>query len=276
MSEVSWGKALLHAIIVVFVFVALGRLFAMIDAFPNPDRIGDAKIAALCAAFVVALVASAGMQSGKTWLLVGGLVVLLGLLGLQIHAFLTMVLDKSFTPAPLTAEDRKRPETRIIDDKARLCQNSLGFNLPHPDGFQPMTQLEDKLNGRFAKQNPNLGQWTYANYETGNAILLLVAKDVGKTEGSFRAFAKEIKGGAEKDPEIELGDEEFKWTDGAGEYNLAANTKSVQMDMRCLSRAGGGLASTLVVCAQTVSSGNDNEEDKLKKVREGLQLVPCV
>ncbi len=274
MSDISWGKALLHAVVVVFLFAVVGRAFTLIDAFPNPDRVGEAGTVALCTAFVVAVAASAGLQSGRTWLLIGGLVVLLALLGLQVHAFLTLVLTKSFTPAPLTAEDRKRPETRIVDDKARLCQNSLGFYLPHPDGFQPLTTLEDKLNGKFAKQNPNLGQWAYANYETRDELLLLVAKDVGKTEGSFRAFARGIKGVAAKDPEITLGDEDFKWADGAGEYTLAASTSSVQMDMRCLSRAGGGLASTLVVCAETVTGGED--DDALKRVREGLRLLPCV
>lgn len=274
MSDFSLGKALLHAVIVTFLFVAIGRIFVMIDAFPNPDRVGEASVLVLCGVFVASLVASFGLQNGQTWLLFGGLGVLLVLLGLQVHAFLTLVLDKTFTPVPLTAEDRVRPETRIVDDKARLCQNSLGFYLPHPDGFEPLTQLEDKLNGKFSKQNPNLGQWAYANYETREELLLLVAKDVGKTEGSFRAFAKGIKTTAENDPEIEMGDEDFKWADGAGEYNLSANTKAAQMDLRCLSRAGGGLASTLVVCAETVATGS-GDEDTLRRVRDGLRLLPC-
>jgi hypothetical protein len=275
MSDVSWGKALLHAVIVVFLFVAIGRAFAMIEAVPNPDRIGEAKVLALCAAFVVAVAASAGLQSGQTWLLVGGVIVLVALLGLQVHAFLTLALEKSFTTSPLTAEDRKRPETRIYDHKARLCQNSLGFYLPHPDGFEPLTTLDDKLNGKFAKQNPNIGEWAYANFETNDQILLLVAKDVGKTEESFRAFTRGIRGVSEKDSQVALGDETFKWADGAGEYNLAASTGSAQMEMRCLSRAGGGLASTVVVCAQTVTGGSE-DEDLLRRVRDGLRLVPCV
>jgi hypothetical protein len=274
MSDFSWGKALLHAVVVVFLFVAAGRIFSMIDAFPNPDRVGEASVLELCGVFVVAFAASFGMQSGKAWLLFGGIGVLLVLLGIQVHAFLTLVLDKKLTPAPLTAEDRARPETRIVDDKARLCQNSLGFYLPHPNGFEPLTQLEDKLNGKFAKQNPNLGQWAYVNYENREQLLLLVAKDVGKTEGSFRAFAKGIKNVAGNDPEIELGDEDFKWSGGQGEYNLSASTKALQMDLRCLSRAGGGLASTLVVCAETVTEGGDQED--LRRVRDGLRLLPCV
>ena len=44
--------------------------------------------------------------------------------------------------------------------------------------------------------------------------------------------------------------------------------------MRCLSRAGGGLASTLVVCAETGTNGEN--EDALEKVRNGLRLLPCV
>jgi hypothetical protein len=277
MSDFSWGKALLHAVVVTFLFVALGRIFAMIDALPNPNRIGEAGVLALCGVFAVSLLASFGLQSGKPWLLFTGLGVLVVLLGIQVHAFLTLVLDKTtFATAPLTAEERVRPETRIVDDKARLCQNSLGFYLPHPDGFRSLTQLEDKLNRKFAKENPNIGQWAYVNYETGEQILLLIAKDVGKTEGSFRGFAKGVRSVSEKDPDVELGEESFKWADGQGEYNLSAVVqKSTQVDMRCLSRAGGGLASTLVVCAETVAA-DGGDEDALEKVRNGLRLLPCV
>ena len=277
MSDFSLGKALLHAVIVTFLFVAIGRAFAMADAFPNPDRIGEAGVLALCGVFAVTLAASYGLQSGRAWLLFGGLAVLLVLLGLQVHSFLTLALDKTtFAPAPLTAEERRRPETRIIDDKARICQNSLGFYLPHPDGFRALTRLEDKLNKKFAKENPNLAQWAYANYETGEQILLIAAKDVGQTEGNFRAFARGVKKAAKADPAIELGDEDFKWADGQGEYTLSAVVQgSAQVEMRCLSRAGGGLASTLVVCAETGTANGENE-DALEKVRNGLRLLPCV
>lgn len=277
MSDFSLGKALLHAVIVTFLFVAIGRVFAMVEAVPNPNRIGEAGILALCGVFVVTLAASYGLQSGKAWLLFGGLAVLLVLLGLQVHSFLTLALDKTtFAPAPLTAEEKRRPETRIVEDKARLCQNTLGFYLPHPDGFRPLTQLEDKLNKKLAKENPNLTQFAYANYETGEQILLIVARDVGKTEGSFRAFAKGVRSAASNDPTIELGDEDFKWADGQGEYTLSAVVNdSAQVEMRCLSRAGGGLASTLVVCAETGTVNGENE-DALEKVRNGLRLLPCV
>jgi hypothetical protein len=250
MSDFSLGKALLHAVIVTFLFVAIGRVFAMVEAVPNPNRIGEAGVLALCGVFVVTLAASYGLQSGKAWLLFGGLAVLLVLLGLQVHSFLTLALDKTtFAPAPLTAEEKRRPETRIV---------------------------EDKLNKKLAKENPNLTQFAYANYETGEQILLIVARDVGKTEGSFRAFAKGVRSAASNDPTIELGDEDFKWADGQGEYTLSAVVNdSAQVEMRCLSRAGGGLASTLVVCAETGTVNGENE-DALEKVRNGLRLLPCV
>ena len=72
MSYFSLGKALLHAVIVTFLFVAIGRVFAMVDAFPNPDRIGEAGILVLCGVFAVTLAASFGLQSGRAWLLFGG------------------------------------------------------------------------------------------------------------------------------------------------------------------------------------------------------------
>lgn len=273
----SWGKALLHALIVTFLFVAIGQGFSMIEAVPNPGRAGEASVLRLVLVFGIALAASFGLQTGRAWLLFPGVCALLVLLGLQVHAFLTVALDQTtFEPAPLTADERRRPETRIVDDKARICQNALGFYLPYPSDFQPLTQLEDKLNRKLKKENPNIGQWAYANYETGEQLLIITAKDVGKTEANFRAFVRGVRSAAKDDPTVELGEDDLKWSDGQGEYTLSAVVQgTVQVDMRCLSRPGGGLASTLVVCAETATQSEGNE-DALEKVRNGLHLLPCV
>jgi hypothetical protein len=268
----GWGKALLHVMIVVFLLVALGRIFAMLDEFPNPDRIGDAGLREILLAVAFAVVGSYGLQTRQWFLLGGGIAAILVLVGLQVHAFLTFALDKSFTPAPLTLAEKRRPETLIIDDKARICHDALGFSLPHPDGFEPQIDLEDRLNKKLAKDNPNLGQWAYANSETGEAVLLIVAKDVGQTEQSFRAFAKGIRSNWENDPEIDIRDEDFKWKEGQGEYDVMTLVKDkAEMGLRCLSRAGEGEASAVVVCAETVSG----EGDSLSSVRKGLHLTSC-
>lgn len=265
-------KALLHVVIVLFLLVALGRGLAMIDSVPNPQRMGDAGIIELACAFALALVASFGLQTGRRFLLFGGLAGILVLMGLQVHSFLTLALDKKFTPEPLTAEEKRRPETQIIDDKARLCHDALGFSLPHPGGFEPQTDLEDELNARFSKENPNLGQWAYANPETGEAVLILVAKGVGQTEESFRGFARGMRGTWDQDPDIDVRDENLSWSGGQGEYNVSTSIKDKgQMDMRCLSRTGPDAASSLVVCAETVTGGGD----PLGSLRKGLRLTSC-
>jgi hypothetical protein len=267
----SPAKALLHVMIVLFLLVALGRVFARIDAFPNPGHAGDAGVAELLWGFGLALVASFGLQTGRRLLLFGGLAGLLVLVGLQVHAFLTLALDKKFTPEPLTAEEKRRPEMLIIDDRARLCHDALGFSLPHPSGFEPQTALEDELNAKFSKENPNLGQWAYVNSETGEAVLILVAKGVGKTEESFRGFAKGMRGSWDQNPEISINDEGFSWSEGQGEYNVSTSIKEAQMDLRCLSRAGAEEASSMVVCAETVAG----DRSSLSGVRKGLRLSSC-
>jgi hypothetical protein len=265
-------KALLHVMVVLFLLVALGRVLAMVDSVPNPQRVGDAGIAELAGAFALALVASFGLQTGRRFLLFGGLAGILVLVGIQVHSFLTLALDKKFTPEPLTAEEKRRPEMLIIDDKARLCHDSLGFSLPHPSGFEPQTALEDELNAKFAKENPNLGQWAYVSSETGEAVLILVAKGVGQTEESFRGFAKGIRSTWDQDSEIEVHDEDLSWSGGRGEYNVSTSVKDkAQMDMRCLSRTGADEASALVVCTETVAG----DGDPLSGVRKGLRLTSC-
>jgi hypothetical protein len=267
----SPAKALLHVIIVLFLLVALGRVFARIDAFPNPERVGDAGVVELLWAFALALVASFGLQTGRRFLLFGGLAGILVLVGLQVHAFLTLALDKKFTPEPLTAEEKRRPEMLIIDDKARLCHDALGFSLPHPSGFEPQTALEDELNAQFSKENPNIGQWAYADPETGEAVLILVAKGVGQTEESFRGFAKGMRSSWDQNPEIEIRDEDFSWSGGQGEYNVSTSIKDARMALRCLSRTGADEAGSLVVCAETVAQ----EGDPLSGTRKGLRLTSC-
>jgi hypothetical protein len=268
----GWGKALLHVMIVVFLLVALGRIFSRIDEFPNPDRVGDAGVRELLLAVAFAVVGSYGLQTRQWFLLAGGIIAILVLVGLQVHAFLTLALDKSFTPAPLTLAEKRRPETLIIDDKARICHDALAFSLPHPSGFEPLIDLEDRLNKKMAKENPNLGQWAYANSETGEEFLILVAKDVGQTEQSFRAFAKGIRSTWENDPDIDIRDESFQWSEGKGEYDVKTVVKDkAEMGMRCLSRTGEGEAAALVVCAETVGA----EGDSLSSVRRGLHLTSC-
>src|SRR5581483_10192263 len=163
-------------------------------------------------------------------------------------------------------------EMLIIDDKARLCHDALGFSLPHPSGFEPQTALEDELNARFSKENPNLGQWAYANSETGEGVLILVAKGVGQTEESFRGFAKGMRSTWDQNPEIDVRDEDFSWSEGQGEYNVSTSIKDkAQMDMRCLSRTGADEGSSLVVCAETVAG----DGDPLSSLRKGLRLTSC-
>jgi hypothetical protein len=265
-------KALLHVMVVLFLLVALGRGLAMIDSVPNPQKAGDAGMAELAGAFALALVASFGLQTGRRFLLFGGLAGILVLVGLQVHAFLTVALDKKFTPEPLTAEEKRRPEMQIIDDKARLCHDALGFSLPHPSGFEPQTALEDELNAKFAKEYPNLGQWAYANTETGEAVLILVAKGVGQTEESFRGFARGMRNTWDQNPEIDVQKEDLSWSGGQGEYSVSTSIKDKgQMDMRCLSRTGPDEASALVVCAETVTG----DGDPLGSLRRGLRLTSC-
>jgi hypothetical protein len=270
-SVFSPAKALLHIMIVVFLLVALGRVFARIDAFPNPEHAGDAGVVELLWAFGLSLLASFGLQTGRRFLFFGGLAGILVLVGLQVHAFLTLALDQKLTPEPLTAEEKRRPEMQIIDDRARLCHDALGFSLPHPSGFEPQTALEDELSSKFSKENPNLGQWAYASSESGEVVLILVAKGVGKTEKSFRAFSKGIRGSWEDNPEITVKDEDFSWFEGGGEYNVSTSIKEARMDLRCLSRPGAEERDSLVVCAETVTG----EGDSLGSVRKGLRLTSC-
>jgi len=284
MSEFSVGKALLHVILAVALFILVGVAFAVVTQSQDSHALGEAAGRTLLWVVLAAFAASWAFQTEKG--LVGILLcgVLLLVFCFQIADFMKInkasvagtgaeaaTAEEDLPFEELNAEERRRPETIIANDRARLCQPALGFSVPQPTGFVPSPELETQLaSGLKQYKDVNLGQWAFENGDTGQRLVIQAAKGIGKTESNFRAFTKGLRKGVEKTRGVQVDSENVDWTGGRGEYEMSARVNGNGITLHCVSRGGEG-GPSLTVCV-TTPSGNG---DSLASHRNGIRLSPC-
>jgi hypothetical protein len=282
MSGFSVGKALLHVVLAVVLFIAVGVLFAVVTQTRDAHALGEAAGKTLLWVVLAAFAASWAFQTEKGLLgfLFAGVILLI--VCFQIADFVKINKTRGSGPAaegaaeaelslaPMTAEERRRPETIITNDRARLCQPALGFSLPQPTGFNPSPELETKLDAAIKNlEEKNLGQWAFANSDTGQVLVIQVAKGIGNNESTFRSFTKGLRKGVEKNRGTQVEGENVDWTVDHGEYEMTARVNGKGVALRCVSR--GGADSPLTVCVMTPTA----DGDPLENLRNGIRLSPC-
>jgi hypothetical protein len=285
MSEFSVGKALLHVVFAVALFIAVGVAFAVVTQATDARALGEAAGKTLLWVVLAAFAASWAFQTDKG--LVGILLtgVLLLIFCFQLADFMkinkakgtgagteaTATEEEELPFQELNAAERRRPETIIANDRARLCQPALEFSLPQPTGFVPSPELESQLaSGLKQYKDINLGQWAFENGDTGQRLIIQAAKGIGKTESNFRAFTKGLRKGVEKTKGVHVESENVDWTGGRGEYEMSAQVNGNGITLHCVSRGGGG-GGALTVCVTTPTAGGD----PLQSQRNGIRLTPC-
>jgi hypothetical protein len=282
MSEFSVGKALLHVVLAVVLFIAVGVLFAVVTQARDAHALGEAAGKTLLWVVLVAFAASWAFQTGKGLIGVVLSGVILLIVFFQIADFIKInktqgtgteagaaPADENLPFEELTAEEKRRPETIITNDRARLCQPALGFSVPQPTGFSPSPALETQLaSGLKEYKDVNLGQWAFENSDTGLRIVIQAAKGIGKNESNFRAFTKGLRKGVEKTRGVRVDSENVDWTDGRGDYEMSAQVNGNGITLHCVSRGGDD---ALTVCVTTPTGGGD----PLQSQRNGIRLSPC-
>ncbi|MFL6235439.1 MAG: hypothetical protein ACJ76N_20045 [Thermoanaerobaculia bacterium] len=266
----SLVKGSLHGLAVIAVFMLVGLAFAATGAFGDrSDKTAEIAGQQLVVAFLLAIVASYGFQTGKKVL--GG--VMLGLVALllayQVFFFSRVARDVA-DATPMTAAEKKYPESG--EDNPRLCQAALGFSFPHPPGafaFSDSGRLDPAHEPRLSA---NVSRWVWTDLGKGERIVVRAIKGVGRTEGGFRAFTAGVKQGLEEDGGASMTGDRWLWTDGRGEFNVSGRfPNGTSLQMRCLSRGPAGSRSPLTVCIQTFTGA----ESDLQEVETGLELAPC-
>ena len=266
--SVSFVKGVLHGAAVIAVFMLVGMAFAATGAFGDQaDKTGETAGKQLVVAFLLALVASYGFQTGKKVLggVMLGLVALL--LGYQI-VFFTRVARNVEDATPMTAAERKFPESE--EDHPRICQPALGFSFPNPPGsFGNYSGLDP---AHEPKLSANVSRWVWTSPGKGERIVVHAIKGIGRTEDGFRSFTAGVKKGLAEDGGASMTGDRLLWTDGHGEFNVSGRfPNGTRLQMRCLSRAPTDLRSPLTVCLQTFTGA----ESDLQEVEAGLELAPC-
>lgn len=287
MSEFSVGKALLHVVAAVVLFIAVGVVFAVATQSRDAHALGEAAGKTLLWVVLAAFAASWAFQTGKGLLGILFAGVLLLVLCFQVADFIKInktrgtgtgasaetaeAGEEELPFQELTAEEKRRPETIIANDRARLCQSALEFSLPQPTGFSPAPALESQLaSGLREYKDVNLGQWAFENGDTGQRIVIQAAKGIGTNESNFRAFTKGLRKGIEKTQGVRVESENVDWTGGRGEYEMSAQVNGNGVVLHCVSRGGDG-GRALTVCVTTPSGGGD----PLQSQRNGIRLSPC-
>jgi len=269
----SLVKGAFHGVGVIAVFMLVGMAFAATGAFGNQaDRTAEIAGQQIFVAFLLAIVASYGFQTGKKVL--GG--VMLGLVALllsyQVFFFSRVARDVA-DATPMTEAEKKNPENpESEEDHPRLCQAALGFSFPSPPdafGFYDSSQLGPHHEPRLPA---NVSRWVLSIPGKGERIVVQAIKGIGRTEGGFRAFTTGLKQGLEEDGGASMTGDRLLWTDGRGEFSVSGRfTNGTRLQMRCLSRGPAGSQSPLTICIQTFTGA----ESDLQEVETGLELAPC-
>jgi len=279
MSGFSVGKALLHVVLAVVLFTAVGIAFAVVTQARDAHALGEAAGKTLLWVVLAAFAASWAFQTGKGLIGIVLAGVILLIVCFQIADFVKINKTHGTGPAaegeaelsiaPMTIEERRRPETIITNDRARLCQSALGFSLPQPTGFSPSPELESKLDAAIKNlKEKNLGQWAFANGDTGQVLVIQVAKGIGNDESNFRSFTMGLRKGVEKTRGTRVQSENVDWTGDHGVYEMSAQVNGNGVALRCVSR---GSDSPLTVCVMTPTA----DGDPLENLRNGIRLSPC-
>jgi hypothetical protein len=264
------GKALLHGLVAMIVFVALGMAFAGAGAFGgDTEKLAEAAGKQSGWAFLLALVASYGYQTGKR--LLGNLMLFLVavLFVFQLYTFVHVAQSRTDVDAPLTAAEKQRPA--LAGSGGRLCQPVLALSFPAPGGgFAASEALERQLDPKLL--GVNLAQWVWEDSSTGERLIVQAARGAGRDERTFRAFAAGVKKGIAKNPNASILEEDLRWSEGYGELNLSYFLGATQLNTRCLGRGPEDEAPSIAACVQTVTSNGK----ALRQVRTGFSLGPCV
>lgn len=266
----SLAKGCLHGVAVIAVFMLVGMAFAATGAFGDQsDKAAEIAGQQLFVAFLLAIVASYGFQTGKKVL--GG--VMLGLVALLLSYqvfFFSRVARNVADATPMTAAEKKYPESG--EDRPRLCQAALGFSFPNPPGafgFSDSSRLDPAREPRLPA---NVSRWVWTSPGKGERIVVQAIKGVGRTEDGFRTFTAGLKQGLEENGVASMTGDRLRWMDGRGEFNVSGrSTNGTRLQTRCLSRGPAGSRSPLTVCIQTFTGA----ESDLQEVEAGLELAPC-
>jgi hypothetical protein len=263
------GRGLLHGVLGFAVFLVLAMAFVGTEPFGGSvEKLAEAAGKQAVWALLLALLASYAFQTSRRTL--GGLVllVMVGLFVFQLYALTRIAHARQDDNSPLTKTERALPSPS--SSPGRLCQASLAFSLPAPDRrFAPGAAKT----GASSVNDPYLTEWIWQNRATGESLLVQAAKGAGRDESSFRSFTAGLKKDLGQDSTVLLGAEDFRWTEGSGEFTLSATQGATGLiETRCLSRMAEGETPPVVVCVQTTIL---QEPDSLRQVRTGLSLAPC-
>ena len=261
------GKALLHGLVALVVFVGLGMAFAGAGALgENTEKLAEAAGKQSGWAVVLTFVASYGFQTGKR--LLGNLMLFLvaALFVFQLYMFVHVARNLTDVDAPFTAAEGLRPA--LAGSGGRLCQSALALSFPAPgDDFAPAEALERQLDPKL--RGVNLAQWIWEDQHAGERLIIQVARGAGRDESTFRNFAAGVKKGIAKNATIL--EEDLRWSEGYGEFNLSSFVGAAQLNTRCLGRGPEDDAPSIAACVQTITSSDKG----LQQVRKGLSLGPC-
>ena len=264
------GRGLLHGVLGFAVFLVLAMAFVGTEPFGGSmEKLAEAASKQAVWAFLLAFLVSYAFQTSRR--ILGGLVlfVMVGLFVFQLFALTRIANARQDDNSPLTLTEREQPSPGAA---GRLCQPALAFSFPAPDRrFAPVTAKEGPGN----LNDPYRTQWDWQDRRTGERLLVQASKGAGRDERSFRAFAAALKRDLGKDPTVQLGAEDLRWTEESGELTLSATRGDTgRIETRCLSRSAEGAEGEtppVVVCAQTAAQSADS----LRQVRTGLSLAPC-
>jgi hypothetical protein len=183
-------RPLKHGCLAALAVCLVGAVLGGLGVFPNAEKAGEATGAMAMWLFLSVVAASAAFQLGVRWAGIGcsvlATVIGLAVVGLWVFA----IVLKPEKPVQLTAEEQG--SLTLSSDRTRLCSVPLGFSLPvpDPDAFAPVPTIQARLNELLAAQN-GFG-WVYVEDNSGERVIVLLTKGLGRSEATFRGFAKGV------------------------------------------------------------------------------------
>jgi hypothetical protein len=255
----SWKRAMKHAFLLALLLTMGGMILALVSQ--DATKAGEVTARIVRWVFPLVLLASYCYQTSKRIPLV-----LVSVLIATLVALSPALVARAKWQGTISMEDRQ-PLRRA---EGAYCHDGLGFSLPDPgEKFEIDPSTQEEVNAILSKEE-GLFAWVLGNSDTGERIVVHLAKGVPGRDQAVREFIEAMKNRLSENLGVSPDVDQLRLVGEHWTYDFGATlSNGVKADLHCLWNSPD--QAPAVVCVQTGTLNASGFAD----VRERLAWKQC-